>query len=532
MFAAQHIPYSQANAFTKIVLDYLSGSEELKPFYADPPSLSGIEKTIQRKQGQPVNRQLLVEVLQKQYEIVSSSPSVKRNIESLLSGQTFTICTAHQPNLFTGPLYFIYKILHTIRLAAQLKEQLPQYHFVPVYYMGSEDADFAELNHTYVDGKKIEWKKEQKGAVGRMMVDRTLVQLIDELEGQLFAESHGQEVIELLRKCYAIGKDIQTATFEVVNELYGQYGLVVLIPDQARLKAQMKPVFEDDLFGNIPAEIVHQTSGKLGKSYDVQAHPREINLFYLKEDIRERIEKRGDQYHILNTPLSFTEEELKKEVEQHPERFSPNVILRGLYQETVLPNLAFVGGGGEMAYWLQLQALFEHYNVVYPVLVLRNSFLVVEDKWQEKIKKLGLEITDFFQPENEIMKLIVEKNSENAVSLNGNFERAEELYEQIKMQAEAIDTTLSKHVAAIKARSLKNLQELEKKMLRAEKRKFFEEQRQIQKIREALFPRNGLQERVENFSSFYAKWGKGFIDELYRNSLALEQQFTILRQTD
>jgi bacillithiol biosynthesis cysteine-adding enzyme BshC len=365
-----------------------------------------------------------------------------------------------------------------------------------------------------------------------MMVDRTLVQLIDELEGQLFAESHGQEVIELLRKCYAIGKDIQTATFEVVNELYGQYGLVVLIPDQARLKAQMKPVFEDDLFGNIPAEIVHQTSGKLGKSYDVQAHPREINLFYLKEDIRERIEKRGDQYHILNTPLSFTEEELKKEVEQHPERFSPNVILRGLYQETVLPNLAFVGGGGEMAYWLQLQALFEHYNVVYPVLVLRNSFLVVEDKWQEKIKKLGLEITDFFQPENEIMKLIVEKNSENAVSLNGNFERAEELYEQIKMQAEAIDTTLSKHVAAIKARSLKNLQELEKKMLRAEKRKFFEEQRQIQKIREALFPRNGLQERVENFSSFYAKWGKGFIDELYRNSLALEQQFTILRQTD
>jgi bacillithiol biosynthesis cysteine-adding enzyme BshC len=532
MFAAKHLPYSQANAFTKIVLDYLSGSEDLKPFYAEPPTLAGIEKTIQRKKLQPVNRKLLVEVLQKQYEIVASSSAVERNIESLLSGQTFTVCTAHQPNLFTGPLYFIYKILHTIRLADQLKEQLPQYHFVPVYYMGSEDADFAELNHTYVDGKKIEWKKEQKGAVGRMMVDRTLVHLIDELEGQLFAEAHGQQVIELLRKCYAIGKDIQTATFELVNELYGQYGLVVLIPDHAALKAQMKAVFEDDLFRNIPADRVQQSSGKLGKFYETQAHPRPINLFYLKEDIRERIEKRGAEYHVLNTQLSFTEEALQKELEQHPERFSPNVILRGLYQETILPNLAFVGGGGEMAYWLQLKTLFENYQVVYPVLVLRNSFLVAERKWQEKIKKLGLTITDFFQGENELMKQIVEKNSVHAVSLNGNFEKAEELFDQIKMQAAAIDTTLSKHVAAIKARSLKNLQELEKKMLRAEKRKFFEEHRQVQKIKEALFPRNGLQERVENFSSFYAKWGKSFIDELYKNSLALEQQFTILSQID
>jgi bacillithiol biosynthesis cysteine-adding enzyme BshC len=532
MFAAQHIPYNQANAFTKIVLNYLSASDDLKPFFAESPTLAGIEKTIYRKQQQPVNRKLLVEVLQKQYEIVSSSPAVERNIKLLLSEQAFTVCTAHQPNLFTGPLYFIYKILHTIKLASHLKEQLPQYHFVPVYYMGSEDADFAELNHTYVDGKRIEWKKEQKGAVGRMMVDRTLVHLIDELEGQLFAETYGQEVIELLRKCYTIGKDIQTATFEVVNELYGQFGLVVLIPDHALLKAQMKPVFEDDLFRNIPGEIVHKTSGRLEKYYDVQAHPREINLFYLKDDIRERIEKRGDQYHILNTQLSFTEEELKIELEQHPERFSPNVILRGLYQETVLPNLAFVGGGGEMAYWLQLKELFENYNIVYPVLVLRNSFLVVEQKWQEKIKKLGLTITDFFQPENELMKRIVERNSVNAVSLNGNFERAEELFEQIKMQAEAIDTTLSKHVAAIKARSLKNLQELEKKMLRAEKRKFFDEQRQIQKVKEALFPRNGLQERVENFSNFYAKWGKSFIEELYNYSLSLDQQFTILCQTD
>jgi bacillithiol biosynthesis cysteine-adding enzyme BshC len=398
--------------------------------------------------------------------------------------------------------------------------------------MGSEDADFAELNHTYVDGKKIEWKKEQKGAVGRMIVDKTLIQLINELEGQLSTEAHGKEVIDLLHRCYSEGRTIQEATFELVNELYGQWGLVVLIPDSSILKSQLIAVFEDDLFDNTSSQIVEKTSEKLGEHYNVQANPREINLFYLKDHIRERIEEKNGNYFILNMELSFTKEEIKKELQEHPERFSPNVILRGLYQESILPNLVFIGGGGEMAYWLQLKELFDHYNVVYPVLVLRNSFLIVEEKWNEKIKKLDLSIRDFFQDENELMKLIVEKNSQNQIALNGNFEKAEAFYEQIRIQAEAVDKTLSQYVSAIKTRSLKDLEELEKKMLRAEKRKFEEQQRQIQKIKEALFPNNGLQERVENFSWFYAKWGRSFIEELLKNSLALEQEFTILHQTD
>lgn len=528
MFLTEHLPYNQTNAFTKIALDYLNGSENLKAFYSQSATVKGIEETIQSKKQQPVNRQKLVEVLQAQYKTVSFTDEVKKNIESLLSENTFTVCTAHQPNLFTGPLYFVYKVLHTIKLASFLKEQLPQYHFVPVYYMGSEDADFAELNHTYVDGKKIEWKKEQKGAVGRMIVDSTLIQLINELEGQLSTEVYGKEVIELLRGCYAEGKTIQTATFELVNELYGQWGLIVLIPDNPVLKAQMIGVFEDDLFNNTSSKIVERTSENLEKHYNVQANPREINLFYLKDHIRERIEEKDGSYSILNTDIFFTQEEIKKELKEHPERFSPNVILRGLFQETILPNLVFIGGGGEMAYWLQLKDLFDHYKVVYPVLVLRNSFLIVEEKWHQKIQKLELDVASCFKDENELMKIIVAKNSENKVELNGNFEKAEAFYEQIRIQAEAIDKTLSQYVTSIKTRSLKDLEELEKKMLRAEKRKFEEQQRQIQKIREVLFPNDGLQERVENFSWFYAKWGRGFIEELYKNSLALEQEFCIL----
>lgn len=363
-----------------------------------------------------------------------------------------------------------------------------------------------------------------------MVVDKTLIELINELEGQLSTEAHGREVIELLRRCYSDGKTIQSATFEMVNELYGQWGLLVLIADHPALKAQMIPVFEDDLFHNTSSKIVERTSEKLSECYTAQAYPREINLFYLKDDIRERIEEKDGRYAVLNTSLSFSKEEIKKELREHPERFSPNVILRGLFQETILPNLAFIGGGGEMAYWLQLKELFEHYKVVYPVLVLRNSFLIIEEKWNQKIRKLDLQTADLFRDENELMKLIVAKNSENPIALNGNFEKAEAFYEQIRLQAEAIDSTLSQYVSAIKTRSLKDLEELEKKMLRAEKRKFEEHQRHLQKIKEVLFPNDGLQERVENFSWFYAKWGRGFMEELYRNSLALEQEFTILTE--
>ena len=531
MFAAQHIPYNQTNSFSKLVLDYLHNTDTVRPFYSYPPTIEGIKALLEERKQFNTNRPVLVQVLKEQYAALQPSGAVLANIEALQSNDTFTVCTAHQPNLFTGPLYFVYKVLHPIKLAHFLQAQWPQYRFVPVYYMGSEDADFAELNHTFVDGKKIEWKKEQKGAVGRMQVDKTLLQLIDELEGQLVYEPFGQEVISLLRRCYVAGRTIQEATFELVNELYGDWGLVVLVPDHPLLKAQMQDVFAEDIFQHTSSRIVLQTSQRLEEQYDAQAYPRDINLFYLKDNIRERIEKEENGFVVLNTDLRFSEDELRKELAQHPERFSPNVILRGLYQETILPNLAFIGGGGETAYWLQLKDLFQQVGVPFPVLVLRNSFLVVEQKWQGKLNKIELTPADLFKSDDELMKEMVAKYSEQSVSLNGTFEKADDLYEGIRTQAEQIDPTLSQFVIAMKARSIKELQELEKKMLRAEKRKYVDQQRQITAIKEVLFPNNGLQERVENFSGFYARWGRGFLEELLTHSPALEQEFTILTES-
>lgn len=528
MFAARQIPYRQTNAFSRIVIDYLNGDSYLKGFYAQPASIEGVAQTIKQKEKQQVDRQTLVEVLKEQYQGTNPSSGVEKNIQALLSSSTFTITTAHQPNLFTGPLYFIYKILHAIKLAASLKDTFPQYDFVPVYYMGSEDADFAELNHIYVDGKKIEWKQTQKGAVGRMRVDGPLLQLISELEGQLSVEKFGADFIRMLKAAYTKDKTIQQATFEIVNELFGHYGLIVLIPDHSKLKRQMLPVFEEEIFGQGSVDIVNQTSQKLEARYQAQAHAREINLFYLKDDIRERIEKKDQNFRVVNTDIIFSETALRNELDQYPERFSPNVILRGLFQETILPNIAFIGGGGELAYWLQLKDLFDHHKVVFPLLVVRNSFLLVEEKWKKKVEKLGLEISDFFKPENDLMKELVTRQSGNELSLNGSFEKAIALYQHIEQQAGTVDPTLKQHVAALKTRAVKSLEELEKKIYRAEKRKFVAQQNQIRSIKQALFPGGKLQERVENLGGFYAKWGPHLMNALYKHSLSLEQEFCIL----
>jgi bacillithiol synthase len=528
---ATRLPYRQTNAFSKIALDYIDQSAKLKPFFSHPPALQGIQKAIEARKRFPTDRKVLVAQLKKQYEAAGTTDKVSKNIESLLSDNTYTITTAHQNNIFTGPLYFIYKIVHAIKLADHLKTSLPKQNFVPVFYIGTEDADLDELNHIYLGGEKLEWKTKQTGAVGRMKLDKELVKLIGSMEGQLTVLPSGKEIIDLLKNYYQEGVTVQDATFHFVNHLFAEYGLIVLLPDNTELKKQMGQLFEDDLLNQTASGIVEKSVEKLqAAGYKSQANPREINLFYLIDDKRERIEQLNGQWSMVNGKAKWTKEELLKELSDHPERFSPNVILRGLYQETILPNIAFIGGGGETAYWLQLKDLFDHYKIPFPVLVMRNSFLIVEKKWQEKIAKLGFTTEDMFLSEQELLNKLVAKESKHPTKLNGSLTELEKLYDSFKKQATAVDSSLEKHVDALRSRTVQRLQELEKKMLRAEKRKFSDQQRQIHTIKEQLFPGNGLQERRENLSYYYAKWGKEFINQLYNNSLDLEQEFVIITE--
>ena len=527
----KQISYEATGSFSKMVLDYVKGDEQLQPFYAQPVSVDGIQKTIEARKAFATDRKLLVDVLQKYYTTTTPTVQQLQNIQLLANNNCFTVTTAHQPNIFTGHLYFIYKILHAIKLCEKLKTKMPENDFVPVYYMGSEDADLDELGHIYINGVKHEWKTNQTGAVGRMKVDKALVQMLDVIEGEVAVHPFGKDIIEQMRACYVAGTTIEAATFKLVNALFGEYGLIIFLPDDADYKKAFIPVVAKELKEKFSHSIVEAIADKFPKQYKVQASGRELNLFYLKDDRRDRIENAADHFKVVDTEISFTGPEIIKELETYPERFSANVILRPVFQEMILPNIAFIGGGGEIAYWLELKNVFAAVQIPFPVLVLRNSFLMAEKNHLLKVKSLGFDIADLFKPEPELLNILVKRDSLVQLSLEKEKQSIKDFYSELRKTAGAVDTTLQPHTEALEKQALKKVEALEKKMLRAEKKKFEAQQRQLHKLKSQLFPYDSLQERIENFMPFYAKWGKEFIGTLYNNSLTLEQDFVILTES-
>jgi bacillithiol biosynthesis cysteine-adding enzyme BshC len=301
-----------------------------------------------------------------------------------------------------------------------------------------------------------------------------------------------------------------------------------VLPDNADLKRLFIPVIEKELAEQFSHKAVKATMANFPEQYKVQTMGRELNLFYLKDDRRDRIEYSDERFSIVNTDLVFDIRSIMAELQTHPERFSPNVILRPVFQSTILPDVAFIGGGGELAYWLELQQVFEAVAVPYPVLILRNSFLMLDHKTAANIKALGLQVTDFFKPLHLIQLQLVQQTSTLQLELTQEKQQLKELYSQIKAIAAKVDPTLGSHAEALLTLSTKKIDLLEKKMIKAEKKKFEAKQRQVEKIKNSLFPNGSLQERVNNILPYYAQYGPTLLQQLFEHSLTTEQQFSIL----
>ncbi len=478
------------------------------------------------------NREVLSDVLSRQYGILKTTSSVKNNIEKLRHPDTFSITTAHQPVLFTGPLYVIYKILSAIHTAQLLCEKFPDKHFVPVYCMGAEDHDFEEINHAWINGEKIEWKQESKGAVGRVST-RNIIPLISEAEKLLPGKPFTNEIIELLKESYGNHPTLAEATLHLIDRLFGEFGLVVLVPDNKALKQLFTPVIKQELIENHSFSLAEQTNKELANlGYDTQVNPREINLFYLGKNMRERIvmNDRLSGFEVLNTSISFTKDEILKEANEHPEHFSPNVVLRPLYQETILPNLAYVGGAGEISYWLQQKRIFNHYHVNFPMLVLRNSAMIIKAGIAKKIDKARLELSELFEEEETVIQNFVKKSMNNGIDFTSEKEAVESVFGRIREKAIAVDLTLAGAIEAQKTGFLKGMESIETKVMRAGKRNFETTINQIRNVKANLFPGNTLQERVENFLPYYAQYGPAFLQQLKNELNPFSKEFLIAKE--
>ena len=491
---SETFPLDETNCCSKAFIDYISGDKKLKPFYRAFPSTDNFKSVIDSRNFSQEKRAVLTKALSNQYNVTDLHEAVSKNLTSLSDEKTFTITTGHQLNIFTGPLYFLYKIITVINTCKELKKDYPEYHFVPVYWMASEDHDFEEISYFHFEGKKITWQTDQKGAVGK------------------FDPSALKEIADKLPKGAAFFKDaydqatLADAVRSYVNYLFEDEGLIVIDADDPDLKQSLIPVIEDDLFHNIPEKLVNDTSAKLeALDFKCQVNPREINFFYLKGNVRERIEKSENGFEVVDTEIRFSESEMKDLIKTHPEQFSPNVILRPLYQEMILPNLAYVGGPSELIYWLQLKSVFEHFDVSFPLLMPRNFALVCSKTDQAKWEKTGLPKSNLFLESEDSFAKWVSSNSSNHISYSDELEKLEQLEKEMKAKAEKVDPTLLQHVEAIHTTFKNKLDNAEKKLLRAEKKKHEDKKAQIAAVKESLFPGGTLQERKVNFLNFYLK---------------------------
>ena len=513
------LPFSQTGAFSRFFLDYISRQPALAPFYNRFPLPDQFAEQIKEKSAHFTSdhRRKLHDSLKAQYGSLPVTEATAKNLEALLSENTFTVTTGHQLNLFTGPLYFIYKIATVINACRRLKALHPDKNFVPVYWMASEDHDFDEIRSFKLGDRKFTWQSQQKGAVGRFSL-KDLQPLLKEIPGDLtpFAEA------------YSRSTNLAAAVRHYVNALFGHEGLVVIDGDDAQLKATFRPVMEADIFSGITHQLVETTNEKLkALGYEPQVFVRDINFFWLGDGSRERMEKHGDRWTVLQTGLSFTEQELRTAIRETPERLSPNVILRPLYQETILPNLAYVGGPAENVYWLQLQEVFRHFKVPFPMLMPRNFVMVMDAPAARLFGKTGLTTEELFMPKYELLNLVTRRNSEHDLGLAAEKAAIESAYAKVRDKACAIDPTLEKMVEAEQQRRLKGLETIEHKMLRAERRRQSDRLRQVETLKDQLFPGGGLQERTDNLLLF-SQTDPSFVNRILAALDPFEYAFNIL----
>lgn len=515
----QSIPFAKTGILPSITLDYLVHPERLAPYYNRYFSKEDFYRQILEKQQEFTDerRKILYRALKRQYSeqgiVLSASEPVMTNIELLSRNDTFTITTGHQLCLHTGPLYFLYKILSAIAQVRKLKVWYPEYHFVPVFWMASEDHDFQEINHFHHHRVRFHWNYKHSGQpVGRLSLEgyRELLQTYSE-----FLMPHNSSITEwlkILEYSYLTSINLAQATRKLVHQLLGHYGIVIIDGDDPELKNAFRLIIKDEVLRQVSNEPLKETSEEIGRLWFAQVNPRDINFFYLG-DSRVRIEKASDGTYRAGQRVWSTRE-LEREIDNRPENFSPNVVTRPLYQEFVLPNLAYIGGANEIAYWLQLKGVFTTHQIPMPILLLRNSFLQLNAKVKRILEKNDLLEEILFQPPAKVVKDLIRKTSPTDSRFEHFSSQMKKLYAEIEEYSANVDKTLAASARARMVRHLKAIESLKAKVLSAEARKNDQLLRKLQEIHHMVYPNGVLQERYENVSQYYCKYGQDWIDVL------------------
>lgn len=490
------IPRRATNIFSEQQLLLTENQAALQDFINLPFSKENFIEQIKIKSTffTSEKRQLLTTELERKYNGVDANEASWNNIQLLKKEETFTITTGHQLSLMTGPLYFIYKILHVIKQCKELNEYYPNNHFVPVYWMASEDHDFEEIKSFLLFGKTIAWESEQSGAVGRMNL-YGMPQVFDSIS-QFFANHPESEIHNLISKLN--GNTYGEAFFQFIHAIFGNLGLIILDGDNKAFKTSFKPLIQKELESSFSYKLVTETNIKLQeKNFKIQVQPREINLFYLSHNKRERIILKGENFEIGSQ--SFTKDEILQLLEEETVSFSPNVVLRPLFQEYILPNLCYVGGVGELSYWLEFKSTFEAAGVPFPLIQARTSIVWIDAQTNEKINSQELSTTDLFKSVNDLKQNYLQNNAEEEIDFSLLNFQFEQFKTDLTQKTESIDASINSWMGAEFSRMEKQFDGMKSRLEKSVKSKHEKGLKSIEQIKEKLFPNGGMQERTLNF---------------------------------
>ncbi|MDQ1098552.1 MULTISPECIES: bacillithiol biosynthesis cysteine-adding enzyme BshC [Chryseobacterium] len=520
------ISFLDIESIPQLIKDFLN--QDVKGFEDNIFTLNAIKMQIHKKQESftPEQRAVLYQALKQQLSGMQLSSEQEENLDHLKLANTFTITTGHQLNLFSGPVFFVYKILQTIKTCSYLKQHFPEFNFVPVYWMATEDHDFAEINHFRTENNYYEINEKSGGPVGRITVSDTF--FISEFEEEFKDSVFGTELILMLKEAYKNGNTLTEAIRIFVNRIFSGYGLISIDGDCPILKQQIKDIFKDELVNfslyESSRDKVALLTGKYGK---VQVNPREINLFYLTET-RDRIDFDGSSYFVVDKNIRFTKDELIHELEKFPEKFSPNALMRPVYQEKVLPNLAYIGGNAEIMYWMELKDYFFKTGIPFPVLIPRNSMLFIKEKTVKKIEKLSLKPQSFFQNFAKVVDGKILENHEILRMLEDSETNLINQFSQLKAVAETTDKSFGNMVRAEEVRQLKSFTRMKKRLLHAEKIKQNELMERLETLFLEVHPAGTWQERVYNFSVFFADYGYDWLESCLEKMVVEESKLIIV----
>jgi bacillithiol synthase len=524
------IPYTELPHASRLFLDYLYDYPSVQEFYAlNPFEEESFIRAARSLNYSDSQRRAVTEVLAEQNAKFSVGEAARENLRRLARPGCLAVVTGQQTGLFTGPAFAIYKALTAIKLARTLTERGLE--AVPIFWLATEDHDLPEVNHCYIqdrDGnpQRIEHAgnpRVPEAPVGTVRFSEAIQSALDSMIELMPEASIHAEVKTALADSYLPGETFGNAFGRVIARLFAPYGVILVDPLDERLHALSLPVLEAAVEAAVPlGEAIAARSRRLaGAGYHAQVRVAEnfTLLFHYADGRRQplRLKDGKERQFALPDGRSFTADQLLAQLREQPLLLSPNVLLRPVMQDALLPTVAYVGGPAELAYLAQAAPVYEHILGRMPVIVPRASFTLVEPQIQRVLQKYGLSLQDVCSGKQALRDKMAARFL--PPDLAAVFEKAAanltESLEAIQSSLTKLDPTLA-DAAANSARKMQyQLSTIERKAAQSVQSRTEQVERDALRLENALYPHKNLQERFYSGINYLARYGPSLLDEIY-----------------